>query len=64
LRPRRARVLAHALIPHAGEKQDLSAAVTGGQAAMTVRRPETDEIVRGGPLENRSIVSILINVEG
>jgi hypothetical protein len=44
-----ARIIAPALIPHPGEKQDLSAAVTGSRATGTVRGPEEDDIVHCGP---------------
>jgi hypothetical protein len=44
-----ARIIAPALIPHAGEKQDLSAEVTRRPATGTVRGPETDDIVHCGP---------------
>jgi hypothetical protein len=58
LRRRSWRIFAHALISHASEEQNLCAAVTRSRAAGTVRGPETDDIVHGGPLENRSIVAI------
>jgi hypothetical protein len=45
----RARIIAPALIPHAGEKQDLSAAVTRSDATGTVRGPEKDDVVHCGP---------------
>jgi len=44
------RIIAPALIPHAGEKQNLSsAAVTRSYATGTVRWPEEDDIVHCGP---------------
>jgi hypothetical protein len=52
------RIFAHALISHAGEEQNLCAAVTRSRATGIVRGPETDDIVHGGPLGNRSIVAI------
>ena len=46
-------VLAPALIPHAGEEQDLScAAVVRSHATGTVRGPEMDDIVHAAPRES------------
>jgi hypothetical protein len=43
------RIIAPALIPHAGEKQDLSVAVTRSRATGTVRGPKKDDIVHCSP---------------
>jgi len=44
-----ARIIAPALIPDAGEKQDLSAAVARSRATGTVRGSEKDDIVHCSP---------------
>jgi hypothetical protein len=49
-RLRSVRVFAPALIPHAGEEQDLScAAVARSHTTRTFRGPERDDIIHGGP---------------
>ena len=64
-RLRSVRVFAPALIPHAGEEQDLScAAVARSHTTGTVRGPKRDDIVHCGPLENRLIVVVAPSVEG
>jgi hypothetical protein len=44
-----ARIIAPTLISDAGEKQDLSAAVTRSRATGTVRGPEKDDIAHCSP---------------
>ena len=45
---RRGRVLAHPLVAHAGEEQDLRAVVIGNRTIGPFRGLEADEVVHGG----------------
>ncbi len=47
----RACVFGHALIPHASEEQDLSAAVTRSRATRTIRGPKRNNISHCRPVE-------------
>src|SRR5689334_17487874 len=53
---RRRRLVDHALVAHPGEEQNFGAAVTRSHATGTVRGPERNDIVHGGPRVRESAI--------
>jgi hypothetical protein len=58
LRRRRGRILAHPLITHAGEKEDLRAVIIGSRTTRRLRRLEADEVAHGSTQIRESIVPV------